>query len=99
MSGKKTVLIVDDQPENIRLTRKMLQGDFELLEAGDGEKALKLLEEKAVDLILSDIQMPEIDGPILSMLIRMDDRFEKIRMARRTAPGNARHQQERSGIR
>lgn len=63
MENNHTVLIVDDL-ENIRPTLKMtlLREGYEVLLAEDNEKALGLLREKKVNVILSDISMPKVDG-------------------------------------
>lgn len=63
--GKK-VLIVDDSSTMRKIvTRSLRQAglDFEaILEAGDGQEALQILGGETVDLILSDINMPNMDG-------------------------------------
>lgn len=60
----KNILLVDD---NADLRYSVIQGmkgltSYNFLEAESGEKALKVLEVKDVDLILLDIMMPEMDG-------------------------------------
>ena len=63
--GKK-VLIVDDSSTMRKIvTRSLRQAGFddcEIVEAGDGQEALQLLATTPVDLILSDINMPNMDG-------------------------------------
>lgn len=63
--GKK-VLIVDDSSTMRKIvTRSLRQAglDFDkILEAGDGQEALTMLQAEPVDLILSDINMPNMDG-------------------------------------
>ncbi len=63
--GKK-VLIVDDSSTMRKIvTRSLRQAglDFEkIVEAGDGQEALQVLENEQVDIILSDINMPNMDG-------------------------------------
>jgi len=57
------VLIVDDHEDNIELLRARLDSwGFETESAGDGEEALKLIEQSPPDLILLDVMMPKIDG-------------------------------------
>ncbi|MBN2644277.1 MAG: response regulator [Desulfuromonadaceae bacterium] len=62
----KTVLVVDDSSTMRKIVSRSLRQaglDFdEILEAGDGQEALTLLEGKKVDIILSDINMPNMDG-------------------------------------
>ncbi|MEG3638098.1 response regulator [Magnetococcus sp. PR-3] len=60
------VLIVDDSSVMRKIvTRGLRQAGFaidEILEAGDGQKALEVLKDNQVDLILSDWNMPNMDG-------------------------------------
>jgi len=59
----KTVLVVEDSGSSRDLTAHFLQqGGFRVLEAEDGIKALSILETRHVDLILTDIMMPNMDG-------------------------------------
>jgi two-component system chemotaxis response regulator CheY len=63
--GKK-VLIVDDSNTMRKIVARSLRQaglDFDqILEAGDGQEALNLLETQEVDLVLSDVNMPNMDG-------------------------------------
>jgi two-component system chemotaxis response regulator CheY len=60
------VLIIDDSNTMRKIVQRSLrQAGFEfekILEAGDGQEALSLLENEEVDFILSDINMPNMDG-------------------------------------
>lgn len=62
----KKVLIVDDSTTMRKIvTRSLRQAGLDVgdvFEAADGEEALKLLETTSVDIILSDINMPNMDG-------------------------------------
>lgn len=62
-TAKQTVLIVDDQ-ESIRLalSRMLSKEGYEVLLAEEGEKALDILREKKVNVMLSDLKMPKMDG-------------------------------------
>lgn len=74
MSGldeKQSVLIVDDVPENVFIMEKTLQGsDYDVISANSGESAIDLLSKRSVDLILLDIQMPDMDGFEATDIIR-----------------------------
>jgi len=61
--AKQTVLIVDDQ-ESIRLalSRMLSKEGYEVLLADEGEKALVILRERKVNVMLSDLKMPKMDG-------------------------------------
>ena len=57
------ILIVDDEPEILRLLRKVLERrGHTVLDAGDGKAAARILPTAQVDLVLTDIFMPEVDG-------------------------------------
>lgn len=59
----KTILIADDSDSSRDITSHFLQqGGFRVLEADDGVTALEILEQRHVDLILTDIVMPKMDG-------------------------------------
>jgi adenylate cyclase len=63
MSQELTVLVVDDQPPNLRLMEAMLSPrGHQVVTAASGEEALDRLAERSVDLVLLDIMMPGIDG-------------------------------------
>jgi len=57
----KCILIVDDEAIIRDLCRKALKG-YRVLEAGDGEEALQVFEQGGVDVILTDVMMPNLDG-------------------------------------
>jgi len=57
----KTILIVDDEAVIRDLCRRALKG-YHLLEAGSGEAALALFDKGGVDVILTDVMMPGMDG-------------------------------------
>ena len=59
----KTALVVDDSTTMREMVSYSLKGaGFETLTAGDGREALTVLDRRAVDLIISDLNMPVMDG-------------------------------------
>lgn len=68
---QKTILIVDDEAVIRDLCMRALH-DYHVLEAGDGEEALRIFERGGVDAILTDVMMPKVDG--LELLKRIKDR-------------------------
>jgi signal transduction histidine kinase/DNA-binding response OmpR family regulator len=63
--GTKTVLIVDDDPGILEIHARMVQSQspaYHVLKARNGREALARLQETAVDLVLLDLMMPELDG-------------------------------------
>ncbi|WP_219838093.1 response regulator [Paenibacillus sp. R14(2021)] len=71
----RTILIVDDEPRSREGMKKMLAawaaGQYELLTADNGAGALRILGETTVDLMITDIRMPEING--LNLVTRMKE--------------------------
>ncbi|MFH2053809.1 MAG: sigma-54 dependent transcriptional regulator [bacterium] len=58
-----TVLVVDDEPELCRALSKLLnRNGYRVLSAGNGEEGLLVLRQEAVDLVLTDLQMPRMGG-------------------------------------
>ncbi len=57
-----TILLVDDEPVNLRVLRQLLVDDYQLIFAKNGEEALRLANEQAPDLILLDVMMPGMTG-------------------------------------
>ena len=82
-----TVLIVDDE-KNIRaaIARGLRLEGYRAEEAGNGLEALKLLDEGGIDLVLLDVQMPEMDG--LTLLAAMRERRMSIPTIVLTAHGS-----------
>ncbi|HET6244317.1 MAG: response regulator [Bacteroidetes bacterium] len=57
------ILIVDDDPIILETLSRILTADgFEVITASDGVKAFDLLEEKKIDMVISDIMMPNMSG-------------------------------------
>ena len=56
------LLLVDDEPTNLQVLRHILQADYRLLFATDGERALQVAREQRPDLVLLDTMMPNLDG-------------------------------------
>ena len=78
----KRVLLVDDNAINLRLASELIRlWGHEVTEAEHGEAALKLYREREFDLMVLDIQMPDIDGASLLQMMREikpDDRTPAI---------------------
>lgn len=60
---KNNILYIEDNPDNMRLIQRALESrGYRLLQAGDGLTGVQMAESQAVDLILLDINLPDIDG-------------------------------------
>ncbi|OLF50993.1 putative bifunctional diguanylate cyclase/phosphodiesterase [Pseudomonas chlororaphis] len=73
--ASSVLLIVDDYPENLISMRALLQRhDWQVITAASGIEALSLLLEHDIDLVLLDVQMPEMDGFEVARLMRGSQR-------------------------
>ena len=69
--GNETILIVDDEPALLELTSQILsQQGYHVLTAVSGKLAMQILEHEPVDLLLSDVIMPEMDGYQLASIVQ-----------------------------
>ena len=66
------LLLVDDEPTNLQVLRHVLQADYRLLFATDGERALQVAREQRPDLVLLDIMMPNMDGYAVCCALKAD---------------------------
>lgn len=64
------ILVVEDNRDMRAYIVSILSGEYHLLEAGDGEEALQILQKHNVDLIVSDLMMPVMDGMELSRRVK-----------------------------
>jgi len=70
----KTILLVEDDFMNMKLAQHVLESDgFTVLKATTGQEALNQIKNNSLDLILMDIQLPDIDGMTLVRIIRAKD--------------------------
>ena len=83
---KATILYVEDNPDNRMLVRRILMSqDYALLEAKNAFEALNVLQTERPDLILMDINMPDMDGYTLTSKIKAMPGFERIPILALTA--------------
>ena len=75
---KERILIVDDNPDMLSFVSTCMKEDYEVLTATDGASALDLLQRDQVDLIISDVMMPGIDGFELCRRVKSDIRLSHI---------------------
>jgi two-component system cell cycle response regulator DivK len=80
------VLVVEDNERNMKLFRDVLQGSgYRTLEATTGERAVELAIEHVPDLVLMDIQLPDIDGVEALRRLRVDERSASLPVLALTA--------------
>ena len=76
MPTKQSILIVDDEFGLAEMLREMLREfGYEVVLAINGKLALEILREGRVDLVLTDMMMPVMDGAELATAMRSDDRY------------------------
>ncbi|MDE6320373.1 MAG: response regulator, partial [Lachnospiraceae bacterium] len=86
---KKIILIVDDDRLTLATAQKLLEGKYRVVAVNSGKQAYKYLERHTPDLILLDINMPEIGGFEVMETLRQDKRWSKIPVIFLTADRSA----------
>jgi len=91
----KKILIVDDEETLTWSMAKSLSKDkdkYEVMIANNGREALNVLERERIDLVISDIRMPDING--LDLLVRIKKEFPQTKVIIMTAYGSSDVQKE-----
>ena len=71
----KTILVVEDNPDAREMVSFILAAEgFSVITAEDGQAALELVKHQPPDLIITDIQMPNVDG--IEMIKRLRQQFK-----------------------
>ncbi|NWF94283.1 MAG: sigma-54-dependent Fis family transcriptional regulator [Syntrophaceae bacterium] len=70
---RPTVLVVDDEPGARESLEVILENDYRVLSVGSGQEALEILQRESVDLVLLDVNMPDMDGLAVLRKIREQD--------------------------
>ena len=82
LNGSETILVVDDEPSLIKLTSNILHiHGYKIFAAENGRQALEILDNENIDLMLSDVIMPEMDGYELAEIVQKKYPQMKIQMA------------------
>jgi signal transduction histidine kinase/ABC-type uncharacterized transport system substrate-binding protein len=81
------ILIVDDVPMNLRVAKALFNkiGFDNVFTAGSGKEALELLDRQPIDLVLSDMWMPEMNGTQLAAEIKKNTKLSHIPVTAQTA--------------
>jgi CheY-like chemotaxis protein len=83
--GMKTILVVEDDELNRDLLEQLLEEDYEILLAADGEAGIKMARQGRPDLILMDLSLPVIDGWEATRRIKADVALKSIPIIALTA--------------
>lgn len=71
LQKRKSILIVEDDETNLLLIRTIMRHlDVDIVEAFDGEEAVKIAAENDIDLILMDIRLPKLTGDKATLMIK-----------------------------
>jgi len=83
---KARILLVEDNPVNQRVAATLLRKrGFEVVTANNGREVFELLDRGPFDLVLMDVQMPEMDGYEATRRLRADERFANVPIIAMTA--------------
>ena len=85
-----SVLVVEDNPEMCAFIRRQVSESYSVLTAGNGVEALELLEKNYVNVIISDIMMPKMDGIEFCRQVKTDLRYSHIPLILLSAKTNLR---------
>jgi len=85
VSGTPRILVIEDNPDNRTTLRAVLEDEFDLIEAEDGEQGLELIVSELPDLVLLDMALPGIDGFTVVRKIRENEKTADIPVIALTA--------------
>ncbi|MBF0194704.1 MAG: response regulator [Magnetococcales bacterium] len=86
--NKPKILIVDDVPGNVRTLAEILNNDYQVIMATSGQIALKALANQEINLVLLDIEMPDMDGYEVCKRLKADKKNSNIPVIFVTAKHN-----------
>lgn len=72
------IMIVEDNTELLRLMKRLLQPRYHVITANDGREALQLIQTNKVDIVVSDVMMPEMDGYELTNHIKHNEIYSHL---------------------
>lgn len=77
--GEKTILIVDDEPDVLKVLKKGLTGaGFHVLTADNGRDALRIAHDRHPDIVILDVLMPDISGGSVGLTLQEDPETKDI---------------------
>lgn len=86
---RSKVLVVDDSPEMLSYLSELLHDDYTVATATDGEQAWALLQLRPIDVVVSDVMMPKLDGFGLTARIKASAGFAHLPVILVTARGGS----------
>lgn len=88
------ILVVEDNPELLMLMHHMLKNQYRVLVAKNGKEALKIVHKTPLDLIVSDVMMPEMTGFELTRELKGDPNYSHLPIILLTAKTQAEDEEE-----
>lgn len=88
-AARPTVLVADDNPDMLAYVTELLAAECNVMTAVNGEEAWSLLRQQHVDVLLSDVMMPELDGFGLTERVKKSPDFSHIPVILVTARGGS----------
>ena len=86
MSDRKKILVVEDNEMNLELVTDILEAEgYEVIQATNGNDALESANSQRPDLILMDIQLPQMDGLEVTRLLKGNEGTRQIKVVALTA--------------
>ena len=85
--GKKTILVADDDPSILYSVRRILGNRYVVIEASNGEDAVKLAQSRKPDIIFLDVMMPKKDGLTACAEIKANEATKAIPIVMLTGVG------------
>jgi putative two-component system response regulator len=76
--NKQIILVVDDEPANLRVLNQILNDTYKLVFAKSGKEALRLVEKEQPNLILLDVMMPEMTGYQVCETLKNSEQYKSI---------------------
>ena len=75
---QRTILVVDDSKDMRTFLANILSKDYHIVTAADGEEAERIIRTKQIDLVITDLMMPKVDGLELTHFIKQNKDFDYI---------------------
>ena len=88
------LLVVEDNAELLMLMRQLLKSSYYVYAAKNGREALDIIHQKDLDLIISDVMMPEMDGYALTRAVKSDPNYSHLPIILLTAKTQEEDEQE-----
>lgn len=92
----KKILITEDSPTMRAMIRATIEalGDFDIYEAPNGFEALRMLPREPFDLVITDINMPDINGLELVSFVKKNDQYKNIPLVIVSTEGSERDREK-----